>query len=58
MTAAKSAFLDGDTKAYIAAIIIVCVGGVVVTFFYPHRERERVLLAQYAAESDLAEEKS
>lgn len=58
MTAAKNAFLDGDTKAYIAAIIIVCVGGAVVTFFYPHRERERELLAQYAAESDLAEKKS
>ena len=34
------------------------IAAAVVTFFYPRRERERVLLAQYAAESDLAAEKS
>lgn len=50
MEAAKQAFLDGDTKAYIAAIIVVCAGAAVVTFCYPRMDRERELLAQYAAE--------
>ncbi|TQF75058.1 MFS transporter [Rhodococcus spelaei] len=51
IAAARSAFLDGDGKAYGAAIAIVLVGAALVFFAFPHRDRERELLAQYE-ESD------
>ncbi|GAB2662537.1 MFS transporter [Prescottella soli] len=45
--AARAAFLDGDTRAYGAAIAIVLVGAALVFFAYPHRDGERELLARY-----------
>ncbi|AQA23829.1 sugar (and other) transporter family protein [Rhodococcus sp. MTM3W5.2] len=57
MSAARSAFLDGDTKAYAAAILIVLVGAALVFFAFPKRDEERNLLARYH-ETDTAAEQS
>jgi EmrB/QacA subfamily drug resistance transporter len=51
--AAKASFLHGDQWAYLAGIVAVLVGGVLVYFCFPKMERERQLLAQYHSE-DLA----
>jgi EmrB/QacA subfamily drug resistance transporter len=48
--AAKTSFLQGDQWAYTAGIIAVLVGAVIVFVFFPKAERERALLAGYAAE--------
>ena len=45
---AREAFLHGDDLAYIAGIVAVLAGAAVVAFCFPGRDRERVLLAQYA----------
>lgn len=45
--AAKSAFLDGDQWAYLAGIVAVLVGAVLVFFLFPRHEAERTLLAEY-----------
>jgi DHA2 family multidrug resistance protein-like MFS transporter len=45
--AAKSAFLAGDTYAYLAGIIAVLIGAALVFIFYPKKEAEHVLLMQY-----------
>jgi hypothetical protein len=50
IAAAREAFLDGDTRAYAAAIAIVLIGAALVFFVFPKREAERELLARYAAE--------
>ena len=44
---AKSAFLAGDQWAYLAGIIAVLLGAVIVFFFFPKYERERALLTEY-----------
>jgi EmrB/QacA subfamily drug resistance transporter len=48
--AAKTAFLHGDQWAYLAGVIAVLLGGVLVFFCFPKKERERELLAQYHSE--------
>jgi len=48
--AAKQSFLDGDQWAYTAGIIAVLLGGVVVFFLFPTKEKEEELLAQYQAQ--------
>lgn len=48
-SAAKNAFLDGYKRLHRGDHHRVR-RAAVVTFFYPHRERERVLLAQYAVD--------
>jgi EmrB/QacA subfamily drug resistance transporter len=48
--AAKSAFLHGDQWAYLAGIVAVLLGGVLVFFCFPKMEREQKLLADYQAE--------
>ena len=48
--AAKTAFLHGDQWAYTAGIVAVLLGAVIVFVFFPKRERERELLAAYAAQ--------
>jgi DHA2 family multidrug resistance protein-like MFS transporter len=53
--AARSAFLDGDTRAYTAAIGIVLIGAVLVFFVFPKRDEERALLARYQAEDESSE---
>jgi MFS family permease len=47
LAAAKEAFLAGDQYAYIAGIVSVLVGAILVWFVFPHRDRERELLAEY-----------
>jgi MFS transporter, DHA2 family, multidrug resistance protein len=46
---AKTAFLQGDQWAYLAGIIAVLLGAALVFFKFPKHERERELLAGYAA---------
>jgi MFS transporter, DHA2 family, multidrug resistance protein len=47
---AKGAFLHGDHWAYAAGLIAVVLGGALVLFCFPTKEREQEMLAQYAAE--------
>ena len=47
---AKAAFLHGDQWAYLAGIIAVLLGAVLVFFMFPRREREQELLASYRAQ--------
>jgi hypothetical protein len=50
IAAAKSSFLDGANWAYTAGLIAVALGAVLVWFLFPKKERERELLATYAAQ--------
>ncbi|MDV2475292.1 MFS transporter [Rhodococcus zopfii] len=50
IAAARSAFLDGDSRAYAAAIGIVLIGAALVFFVFPKRDAEVALLAAYAAQ--------
>ncbi len=50
LTAAKNAFLAGDQYAYLAGIIAVLIGAVLVFFVFPKREKERMLLVEYHEE--------
>ncbi|HEY1285043.1 MAG TPA: MFS transporter [Solirubrobacterales bacterium] len=56
VAAAKSSFLQGDAWAYTAGIVAILLGAALVYFFFPDRERERRLLAAYAAEDQGAED--
>jgi EmrB/QacA subfamily drug resistance transporter len=49
IAAARDAFLQGDHWAYIAGIVAILLGAFVVFRFFPRYERERELLASYAA---------
>lgn len=49
-SAAQQSFLDGADWSYIAGIIFIILGAVLVFFLFPNREGERRLLEQYAAE--------
>jgi hypothetical protein len=49
-TIAKESFLHGDQWAYLAGIVAVLLGGVLVFFCFPRKEREEALLAAYQAE--------
>jgi hypothetical protein len=50
MAGAKTAFLAGDDMAYLAGIIAVFVGAVLVFLVFPKMEQERKLLAEYHAQ--------
>jgi len=50
IAAAKTSFLQGDQWAYTAGIVAVLLGATLVFFFFPRAERERQLLAGYAAD--------
>jgi MFS transporter, DHA2 family, multidrug resistance protein len=50
VAAAKTAFLQGDQWAYLAGIVAVLLGAVLVWFAFPRRDEERRLLAAYHAE--------
>jgi len=52
--AAKTAFLAGDDKAYIAGIISVLIGAALVFFLFPKKEDERKQLMEYQ-QVDMAE---
>jgi MFS transporter, DHA2 family, multidrug resistance protein len=47
---AKASFLDGADWAYTAGIVAVLIGGVIVFFLFPRKEREQQLLAEYHAQ--------
>ncbi len=44
---AKSAFLEGDERAYIAGIIAVLLGATIIFFLFPKRADEQRLLGEY-----------
>jgi EmrB/QacA subfamily drug resistance transporter len=48
--AAKTAFLDGDDKAYTAGIIAVLLGAVLVFFLFPKKDEETKVLTGYHRE--------
>jgi len=50
IAAAREAFLDGDDRAYAAAIAIVLIGAALVFFVFPKRDAERELLVDYATQ--------
>ena len=52
-TAAKTSFLAGDDSAYIAGIIAVLIGGVLVFLFFPKHEEEQKMLREFH-EQDMA----
>jgi MFS transporter, DHA2 family, multidrug resistance protein len=52
--AAKTAFLHGDQWAYVAGIVAVLLGGVLVFFCFPKMEREQQLLAEYHSQDAAA----
>src|SRR6185369_15273387 len=54
---AKSSFLQGDQWAYLAGIVAVLLGAVIVARFFPRFEREQELLAAYQAENVQAAER-
>jgi EmrB/QacA subfamily drug resistance transporter len=47
---AKTAFLHGDQWAYLAGLIAVVLGAVLVFFLFPKKQEEDELLARYQAE--------
>ena len=49
ITAAKTAFLQGDQWAYLAGIVAVVLGATLVFFMFPKKEEEERLLASYQA---------
>jgi MFS family permease len=52
--AARTAFLHGDHWAYIAGILATLLGGLVIFFLFPDRDRETRLLAGYHDEDAAA----
>jgi nitrate/nitrite transporter NarK len=50
IAAARAAFLDGDDWAYMAGLLAVLVGAVLVWFAFPRHDAELQLLAQYQRE--------
>ena len=47
--AARESFLAGDQNAYIAGIVAVLIGAVLVLLFFPKHDRELALLEEYHA---------
>jgi MFS family permease len=50
VAAARESFLAGDQWAYIAGIVAIAAGMVIVRTWFPSAERERELLAAYASD--------
>ncbi len=50
IAAARSSFLDGDHRAYLAGIIAILLGALIVRFRFPGKEDEARLHREYAAE--------
>jgi len=51
--AARASFLAGDQWAYIAGIVAVLVGGVLVFFFFPRQAEEEALLAEFQRQDSM-----
>lgn len=54
IAAAKQSFIDGQDWAYIAGIVAVLLGGVLVATMFPKKEEEQRTLAEYAAQDGAA----
>lgn len=50
--AAKTSFLDGADSAYLAGILTMLVGILLVFFFFPRQDAERALYAEYAVSAE------
>ncbi|MFN8160455.1 MAG: MFS transporter [Solirubrobacterales bacterium] len=50
IAAAKTSFLQGDEWAYVAGIVAVLLGAVIVFFLFPKAEEEKRMLASFEAE--------
>jgi DHA2 family multidrug resistance protein-like MFS transporter len=50
VAAAKESFLQGDQWAYLAGIVAIVLGALLVFFLFPKKADERALLARYHAE--------
>ncbi len=48
--AAKTSFLAGDQWAYLAGIVVILLGALLVFFIFPKMDEEKKLLAEYQAE--------
>ena len=47
---AQSSFVDGADWAYVAGIVAILLGFALVYFFFPKKDKEQELLAEYAEE--------
>ena len=47
---AKRSFLDGADWAYVAGIVAIVLGAILVFFLFPRKQEEERLLARYHAE--------
>jgi len=52
--AAKASFVDGQDWAYFAGIVAILLGAALVYFFFPKRDDEQRLLAEYRQTDDAA----
>jgi EmrB/QacA subfamily drug resistance transporter len=52
--AARESFVSGQDWAYLAGVVAMLVGAVMVFFLFPRHEREKELLAEYQAEDSPA----
>lgn len=52
IASAKSAFLDGADWAYLAGVLAIVIGGVLVFFLFPKLQHELTLLQQYRDHDD------
>jgi EmrB/QacA subfamily drug resistance transporter len=52
--AAQQSFVDGQDWAYLAGIVAIVLGALIVRFFFPDHDGERALLEQYATEDAAA----
>jgi MFS transporter, DHA2 family, multidrug resistance protein len=54
IAAAKTSFLQGDQWAYLAGVVAVVIGFIVVFFLFPKYEAEKRMLAGFRAEDEAA----
>jgi len=52
ISAAKLSFLAGDHWAYLAGILAIIIGGILIYFKFPNKEDEKTLLAKYESEDN------
>jgi hypothetical protein len=53
---AKQSFLDGADWAYVAGIVAIVLGAIVVAFLFPKKEQEQRLLNEYHSTDTVAED--
>ncbi|HYI05072.1 MAG TPA: MFS transporter [Reyranella sp.] len=56
LQAAKESFLAGDQWAYLAGIVAVALGAILVFVKFPHRDEEQRLLAEYRQQDEVSAE--